>query len=83
VLHDQSFDYRGAGAARSDVNLTVIKIISEGIRRVDEALKVLCAAVPCVSRYFGNLAQPISLVGVITARDRALGAAARLGPHMG
>lgn len=46
-------------------------------------LKVLCAAVPCVSRYFGNLAQPISLVCVITARDRALGAAARLGPQMG
>ena len=47
------------------------------------ALKVLCAAVPCVSRYFGNLAQPISLVCVITARDRALDAAARLGPQMG
>jgi len=47
------------------------------------ALKVLCAAVPCVSRYFGNLAQPISLVCMIAARDRALGAAARFGPRMG
>ena len=37
----------------------------------------------CVSRYFGNLGQPISLVCVITACDRALGAAARLGPQMG
>jgi hypothetical protein len=27
----------GAGAARSDVNLTAIKIISDGIRHVDEA----------------------------------------------
>jgi hypothetical protein len=72
----------------------VIKIISEGIRSVDEAFSRPDRFAPsrvesplrgsaCVSRYFGNLAQPISLVCVITARDRALGAAARLGPQMG
>ena len=40
-------------------------------------LKVLRAAVPCVSGYFGNLATTVSLVCVIAARDRALSAATR------